>query len=253
MTGVTILTAPSEAGKPPSKLTVDDAEIRYSILPMLVGNSELTFDVHAFGGEVTGSFGQHGKDKSVDVAIDAIDLGKMQPLSALIGVPIEGKLTGVVRLSMPEGKASKGSGQLSLESTGTAVGDGKAKLKGAVALPRLDIGTVTIGADAKDGVMKITKYTAGGKDLDLQGDGRITLREQFTDSLGDMQVRFRINDAYRSKNDLTKSLFGVPGSNAPALFELADPKIKQSKRTDGSYAWTVRGPLSKLEFVPAAR
>ena len=44
------------------------------------------------------------------------------------------------------------------------------------------------------------------------------------DSLCDAQARFKINDAYRSKSDITKSLFGAPGSNAPALFELADPK-----------------------------
>jgi hypothetical protein len=50
---------------------------------------------------------------------------------------------------------------------------------------------------------------------------------------------------------VTKSLFGAHGSNVPALFELADPKIKQAKRGDGFYGWTLRGPLSRLEFIPA--
>jgi hypothetical protein len=63
-------------------------------------------------------------------------------------------------------------------------------------------------------------------------------------------VRFRINDVYRAKNDITKSLFGAPGSSAPALFELADPKVKQSKRADGFYSWSARGPLGRLEFIP---
>lgn len=64
------------------------------------------------------------------------------------------------------------------------------------------------------------------------------------DSLCDATIRFKINDAYRTKSDVTKSLFGAPGSNAPALFELANPKIKQAKRADGFYGWTLRGPLS---------
>ncbi|HEX4627831.1 MAG TPA: hypothetical protein VH137_03495, partial [Gemmatimonadales bacterium] len=90
-----------------------------------------------------------------------------------------------------------------------------------------------------------------GKDLEVQGDGRITMREIATDSLLDLQVRFRINDAYRSKSEVTKSLFGAPGSSAPALFELADPKIKQAKRPDGFYGWSLRGPLSRPDFFPA--
>jgi hypothetical protein len=65
-------------------------------------------------------------------------------------------------------------------------------------------------------------------------------------------VRFKINDSYRNKSDVTKSLFGVPGSNAPALFELADPRVKQSKRPDGFYGWKVRGMLAHLDFSPNA-
>jgi type II secretion system protein N len=173
------------------------------------------------------------------------------PLVELLGVPLEGKASGTVHLTLPEGKASKGSGSVSLEMKDVAVGDGKAKIKGALALPRVDVGSVSFAAEAKDGTLKITKLVAGGKDVELQGDGRINMRELATESLAEAQVRFKINDAYRNKNDITKSLFGAPGSNIPALFEMADPRIKQSKRADGFYAWTLRGPLGHLEFIPA--
>jgi type II secretion system protein N len=151
---------------------------------------------------------------------------------------------------MPEGKASKGSGTVSLEIQDVSVGDGKAKLKGALALPRIDVGTVTLSGEARDGTLKITKLVAGGKDLELQGEGRLVMREMATDSICDAQIRFKINDGYRNKNDLTKSLFGSPGSTMPALFEL-DPKVKQSKRQDGFYAWQMRGTLGRPDFMPA--
>jgi len=253
MTGVTLLSAPSEPGKPPTKLAIDSATVRYAVLPALIGHSDLGFDAEAFGGEVSGSFDVNGKDKSLDATIETVDLGKVAPLVELLGVPLEGKLGGSVHLALPEGRLSKATGQVSLESKGTSVGDGKAKIKGALALPKLEVGTISIAADAKDGVMKLMKFAAGGKDLELQGDGRVTLRERVTDSLWDVQVRFRLNDVYRARNDITKSLFGVPGSSAPALFELADPKVVQSKRADGFYAWTVRGALAHLDFQPAAR
>ncbi len=251
MKGVTLLTASAEVGKPPTRIQIDEATVRYSLLPLLVGNSDMNFDADAFGGDASGSYDRSGKDRTVDVTLDSIDVGKIQPLVAMLGVPLGGQLGGSVHLTMPEGKASKGTGSVSLEIKDASVGDGKAKIKGALALPRVDVGIVTFAAEAKDGVLKISKLVAGGKDLEVQGDGRITMRELATDSLLDMQVRFRINDAYRNKNDVTKSLFGAPGSTAPALFELADPKIKQAKRPDGFYAWSIRGSLSRPDFFPA--
>lgn len=249
--GVTLASPSTEPGKPPSKIEIDEATVRYQMLPALIGNSDVNFDVYAFGGEATGSFDMHGKDRDIDVSLDSVDVGEIDPLVQVLGIPLQGKLSGTVRLTLPEGKAAKGSGAVSLEASGVTVGDGKAKLKGALALPKVDVGTLTVAADAKEGVLKITKLAAGGKDVELQGDGRITMRDSFGDSLCDANVRFKINDAYRGKNDITKSLFGAPGSNAPALFELADPKIKQAKRADGFYGWTLRGPLARLEFIPA--
>jgi type II secretion system protein N len=253
MSNIALLSAPTEPGSPPTRLVVDGATVHFSILSMLLGSSDVDFDVDLFGGDAQGEYEIHGKDKSIDLTLDSLDVGKIGPLVQLLGVPLDGKLSGTIHMTMPDGRASKGAGEISLEAKGTAVGDGKAKLKGALALPKIDVGTMTIGADAKDGVVKINKFVASGKDVDLQGDGRVTLRDNVTESLCDLQVRFRINDVYRSKSDITKTLFGVPGSTAPPLFELADPKIKQAKRADGFYGWNVRGPLGRLDFFPSPR
>ena len=249
--GVRLLTATTDPSKPPGKIEIDEASVRYSILSALIGNTGIGFDVFAFGGEASGSYDVRGKDKAIDVTLDSVDLGGVDPLVQMLGVPVQGKLSGSVKLTMPEGKPSKGSGTVSLEASNVAVGDGKAKIKGALALPKIDVGTLTFAAEAKEGSLKITKLVAGGKDVEVQGDGRITMREALNDALVDAQVRFKINDAYRNKSDVTKSLFGTPGSNVPALFELADPKIKQAKRADGFYGWTLRGTISHIEFIPA--
>jgi hypothetical protein len=74
----------------------------------------------------------------------------------------------------------------------------------------------------------------------------------FVESISDLYVRFKFTDAYKGKNDITKGLFGTPGSSAPALFELADPKIKQSKRTDNFYGWHMVGMVSTPRFDPFA-
>jgi type II secretion system protein N len=248
--GVRLYTASAEPDKPPQKIEIDEATVRYGIFSALFGGSSMSFDVQAFGGHASGSYETHGNDRSIEVTLEDIDIGRVEPLTRALGVPVQGKLGGSVKLTMPDGKASKGSGTLSLEASDVSVGDGKAKLKGALALPTLTVGTVTMSAEAKDGTMKITKLLAGGKDVDVQGDGRIMMRELAMDSLCDAQIRFKVNDVYRAKNDVTKSLFGAPGTTAPALFELADPRIKQSKRADGFYCWALRGPLGKPDIAP---
>lgn len=249
--GVRLLTASSDPSQPPQKIEIDEATFRYGILSSLFGGNTVSFDALAFGGELSGSYETRGKDKSLDLSLDAIDISRIEPLVRVLGVPLQGKLRGSINLKMPEGRSSKSSGSVSLVADAVAVGDGKAKIKGALALPTIHVGTITLSGEAKDGVLKITKLIAGGKDLDLQGEGRITMRDVTTESLCDAQIRFRINDAYRAQSDVTKSLFGAPGSNAPALFELADPRIKQSKRADGFYGWTMHGPLARLDLTPA--
>jgi type II secretion system protein N len=251
MKGVRLFIASTEPDLPPQKIEVDEATVRYGIFSSLFGSSDMTFDVVAFGGEANGTYETGGKDRSIELTLDAIHIGQFEPLVRVLGVPLQGRLDGTVKLTMPDGKASKGSGSVSLEATDVTVGDGKAKLKGALALPPINVGTITLAAEAKDGTLKITKLVAGGKDVDLQGDGRVAMRELATDSLCDAQVRFKINDAYRGKSDVTKTLFGAPGSSGSALFEVADPRIRQSKRADGFYVWTVRGPLGRPEFIPA--
>ena len=38
----------------------------------------------------------------------------------------------------------------------------------------------------------------------------------------------------------------------PALFELADPRIKNAKRADGFYGWHMVGQLKDARFEPSA-
>jgi type II secretion system protein N len=249
--GVKLLTASVEPGQPPSELAVDEARARLAILPLLVGRRQVNFQADALGGEVEGSFSESSKERTIEVDLDGVDLGALPMIKdALGGLPMEGKAVGAVKLSLPEGKASKGSGTITVDINDVAIGDGKAKIKGALALPKVTVGTLSFVAEAKEGILKISKLAAGGKDIELAGEGRVQMREMATESLVDVNLRFKINDNYRSKNDVTKSLFGAPGSNAPALFEL-DPKVKQAKRPDGFYGFHARGLLGRLEFQPA--
>ena len=112
------------------------------------------------------------------------------------------------------------------------VGDGKAKVLNAIALPEVNVGRVNLSATIAAGRLKIEKLNAKGSDLDLEIEGGARLRDPVGTSMLDLSLRFRFSDAYRSKNETTRGLLGEPGSKSPGLFELT-PEVQKSKRPDG--------------------
>jgi hypothetical protein len=132
------------------------------------------------------------------------------------------------------------------------VSDGKTKIQGLIELPAASLGDLVLSAEAKDGVLKIDKLAATGKDLELVGDGRVGLHDGWPSSVADLFIRFKFTDAYRGKNDLTKTLLGAPGSTTPALIDTQVAKMKKAKRSDGFYGFHAHGPLKRIQFDPSA-
>jgi len=256
-TGVRIYLPPSDdAGADKDKpvesvIKVDELNARLQILPLFLGRMRVKFWAHAFNGDINGTVPVGGSSGPVEIQLDAVDLAFVDVIKDAIGIPIKGVATGKLELAAEGGKFSKASGMLDLAINGVTVGDGKSKIKNQIALPEAKLGDLVITAEAKDGSLKITKFEANGTDIELAGDGKINVREPANNSVADLYVRFKFTDAYRNKSDLTKTLLGAPGSTAPSLFELADPRIKRSKRSDGFFGWHVHGALGKLKFDPS--
>ncbi|MET0593492.1 MAG: type II secretion system protein GspN [Polyangiaceae bacterium] len=253
--GVRIVTprTPGPEGElPPSKLAIDEAHVRVSLFQLLIGRVTLWFGGKAFGGSIDGWTRANAEGRVLEVAMENVDIGQIDTLSDMVsGLPLTGTLKGKLAWSLPEQKLAKATGTVSLSIADLTAGDGKTKIAGKLALPKLNVGAFELEAEAKEGMLKVEKLGAQGQDLDLAGEGKITLRDPFPESLADLNLRFRFADAYKGKNEMTKSLFGAPGSAAPALFELADPRIRTSKRPDGFYGWHMAGLMKDPRFDPA--
>jgi type II secretion system protein N len=253
--GVRLISPPAEAGKAPSVLSIDEASARISLLGLLIGNRDVSFKADAFDGTIKGSFEDSGKNRAIEMEFDGVDIGRVDTIAANVGFPLDGKLTGTIKLELPEGKASKANGALSLDVKDMNAGNAKELTvktpMGPFTLPRLKVGNLTITGEAKDGVVKLTKVAAQGGDVDVSGDGKVTLREVATESHLDANVKFKINDSYRTKNDKTKLLFGSPGSKEKPMLEM-DPKMSRAKTPDGYFVLRVAGSLGKPDVQPGS-
>ena len=253
MKGVRLITPPNEAGKAPSVMSIEEARARISLLGLLVGNKNVSFGVDAFDGTIKGTYEDSGKTRAVDINFDGVEMARIDTIAANIGFPLDGKLFGNITLDLPEGKASKGNGVIALELRELNAGTAKELViktpMGPFTLPRLKIGNVQINGEAKDGNLKITKVSASGGDVDVTGDGKVQMREVASDAHLDVNLKFKINDAYRTKNDKTKLLFGAPGQKDKPMLEM-DPKMAKSKTSDGFYQLRIGGSLARPDVQP---
>lgn len=241
---------PDEQGKPgkPKVMVIDSAHASVSLLRLLFGTLKISFGADAFGGELYGSTVNSDEGRELEVELEDLDLGQAPLFGDIVGLPLSGKLNGTIELLMPEEKLSKADGKISLKVTDLAAGDGKAKIRDTIALPRLEAGELSLDAEAKAGNLKITNFSANGPDLKLDSDGTLRLRDTFDASLLNLNVSFKFQERYTNKSDITKSLFG--SGSMPGLFDM-DPKMKHAKRADGSYGWRASGIVSHLNFTPS--
>lgn len=239
----------SKKAEKPKVMSIDEAHVRVSLLNLLIGRRVMSFGADAFGGTVDGEVIDSESERNVEVELDGVDLSQAPVLADALGLPTFGKLSGTVTLNTPEARLSKAEGKVSIKIGELAVGDGKAKIRDTIALPRIDAGELVLEAEVKGGQLKIEQFSATGPDLEFTADGTVRLRDQLEHSTLSLSVKFKFTDRYVNKNDLTKSLFGSGGT--PGLFDL-DPKNKRAKRSDGFYGWRVSGSIGKPVFTPSA-
>jgi type II secretion system protein N len=252
--GVKLIAPAAERGKPPVEIKIDEARARISLLGLLVGNKDVTFSIDAFDGTIKGSFEDSGKQRLIDLTFDGVDLSRVEAIAQNVGFPLDGRLNGTLNLTLPEGKASKANGAINLEIKDMSAGGPKELTVktplGPFTLPRLKVGNFSVNGQATDGVLKLSKIGASGGDVDVVGDGRVQLRELATDAHLDVNLKFKINDAYRNKSEKTKMLFGTPGGKDKPMLEM-DPKMASSKTSDGYYQLHVTNTLAKPDVKPA--
>jgi len=234
-------------GKPqkPKVTGVEKAHARLSIFALLLGRRVVTFGAEAFGGAVDGSITDSDVERVLDVEIDGLDLGQTPFLAGLLGLPVSGKLSGTANLVTPEARLSKAEGKVSFKLAGLSVGDGKAKIRDIIALPKLDVGDLTLESEVKSGQVTVTELAASGPDLQLSAQGTIRLRDVPEQSLMSLTAEFKFTDHYTNKDDMTRALFGPSGA-----FDL-DSKNRRAKRADGFYGWRVSGTLNNPVFFPS--
>jgi type II secretion system protein N len=257
---VALTTVPADPTKPSTAMRADEIRARVSLGSLLSAAKDVTFSVRTMGGTIEGSVthkaavqkdpkavplkGGARFDRTIHVDVENLALNEFAPFRDAIGVPIGGTVKGTIELTLGESRADKANGTIDFTVENYWVSDGVVPFKvpalkpifGSenITLPKIEIGTLPIQVAVKDGIARITKWAATGKDLDVALEGQIVLKDQVALSELQLGLKFKFNESYKKKGDATAGL----------LFLLdGEPKLKASKRPDGFYALRVQGPL----------
>ena len=213
-------------------------------------------------------------DRIIKLELDGIALNEVAPLRDAIGAGVSGQLKGSIDLTLGESRVDKANGTVTFDIDGFGMpGEQDAEAveqckapgvpqpcdtkrvhfkvpalktffgKDEVALPPIGIGTMPIQVTVKNGVARVDKMAASGKDLEVNLDGQITLREVTSESDVNVGLRFKFNDSYKKKN---------PAAEGVLLLLDNEPKLKAGKRPDGFYSLRVVGLLGgSLQILPS--
>jgi type II secretion system protein N len=200
-------------------------------------------------GEIAGWASDSPASRRFELELDGVNPGAIPQLATAVGLPIAGRLSGHVSLDMPEGNFTRAEGSLDVAAEDLILGDGKAKIRGAIELPELHMGAFTLKAQITGGRLKIEECVAQGRDVDLSLTGTLRLRPQLQNSIADMELKFSFSDKYKTQSEVTKAIFGQPDSKVPGLFDSVTSS-NLSKQEDGSYGARLSGSLARLSPRP---
>lgn len=231
---------------PPAVMTIPEATARVSILSLLTGSISVDIELEAGGGTIEATYAQSGDDTHIEAELDAVDL-KQMGLSALIGFPIAGKLSGTLDLTFgAEPRATNGETKLAIQALVLGEPNAKLKIEGmgaeGITVGRITAGNFTLEAKAENGALRIEKLSSQGGDATIAGSGSIRLGRPLQSSTMDLLLRLGFTQAFRERDDRTRAIF--------SLVDLT-PRLRQAKTPDGGLQWQVQGPMNNPRGTPA--
>ncbi|MBN4049485.1 type II secretion system protein GspN [bacterium AH-315-N03] len=244
--GVTVSNVP-EGDDEPAQLVIEHVEARVSLLALMGGATEVSFDTALEGGGViTGVFANSEEATHIEAHIERVDLARIGPLRTSIGLPVQGVAQGDVDLTIgAEAVNTEGTANLTIRNL--AIGDGEAQLEieglgAGLTLERMNLGTLSFRMETERGTTTIEELHADGEHAELWATGSLRLAQQVERSSMDMLFRINFKEAYRTSSGRMEGLF--------ALLEI-NPQVRPARTSGGSFQWQISGSFGgRIRMIP---
>jgi type II secretion system protein N len=243
---------------PGPTLDVDEMGVRIGVLGLLFNEPSIKFFAELWQGDLSGSVAMRGDKKAedeflghtfalfdgkaqdvseIDLEINDVDLSRSLPVAQKLGVPVTGKVGGVVHVEMGEKPQTDAAGEIDLAIKGVTAGPGERDipLMGKLTVPLIEMGDLEAKAKIEKGKGKFDKLGLDGKDFQADVDGDISFGRALKSSRLKADGWFKLSEDFLEKNTKFQIIDALPG-------------ISKAKDDQGQYHFTVGGNVSKPRF-----
>jgi len=230
-----VIFPPEEEGSPPVDIVFEELTVSTSLFSLMSDTKSYSFDAELAGGEAEGDITLGEDTLEVDAEFEDIKLEALAALRKFTKVPLGGTLNGEIVLAMPS-EVAESTGNVEITIEGLNLGDGKSKFEipdwGGLTLDQADAGNLELIATVEEGIAKIERATAHGKDLELDALGKVRLLRPLKRSELNAMLRVKIQDAYKERSP-----------KVATMLELASSGIEAALTADGAIQYKIAGSL----------
>jgi type II secretion system protein N len=220
---------------------IDEVRIYPSVLPLLIGRYGAKVQIINGNGELTAVFSMRNSKGANDVSgwfkAKSMDLGKAGILPAALGVRGSAVLSGNGKISGDISSPTTLNGNLDLELSKIVLD--QQSIQG-FSVPRLTIsdGKLDLSFERSRAIIKnlsLGKPERAEDDIRCSINGDILLGKQWESSTLNAKATFRLSE------NVLKSM------------PLIDALLGQGKQADGSYSYSLQGPITAPTYIPAGK
>ncbi len=190
------------ADAPTPSIPIDSITARPALLPMGVH-----FSATAFGGELSGSVAQKGKDTTLlEVHGSNLELARAA-LKPVVGLDLQGNTSLDLNLAIAP-DFTKTTGDIKLGGKEWVLNGGTVM---GFDLPKLQMGALDIKLKFDGGKALVDAFAINGTDLEAKGEGDITLDTRPATSRAKVRIDFKLADEWLKKYSFIQMGLGQAG------------------------------------------
>lgn len=224
------------------RVPVDELTASLRLLPLLAGRRSLAFDASLYDGRVHGTADLSGDERSLEVAVQGLDLARALPLRKALGADLVGVLAGRADVLFPSAGDRKPTGLVELAVEGAGIAGGQLPLpgmSGGLALPATSLGAVAARVKLDQGRATFEQLQATGGEAELSTQGLYAV----------LQPRLEAAPLFgRAKVKTADAFWTKPQTQA--LRGIADAALASSRGGDGAWNFQVAGSVGRPSLKP---
>ncbi|HOX45270.1 MAG TPA: type II secretion system protein GspN [Myxococcota bacterium] len=229
------LTKQSGDDSPGLVVPVERVKARISLLGLLAGHQDVSFQVELFAGRVDGETRLDGDQRKLKASLVSLDLAKLPIWKDLLGLELAGKLSGEIDLEVSPKDLKATTGTLALTLEQGTLGEGSIK---GLSIPKIALGKTQLELALAKGKAEVKTFKVQSDDLEANlTESYLLLQKELIQTNARGKVRFRLTEDFLAKNPKFKDLIQLTGMN-------------QARSDDGFFTYQLFGRIDHLQFRP---